>query len=56
MAGQARYPPQAPGDGFGNILLTRKELTPEGHNPLKGGVEYDVWRIPQTNAGSVYSS
>jgi hypothetical protein len=25
MAGQARYRPQAPGDGFGNILLTRKE-------------------------------
>ncbi len=25
MAGQARYRPQAPGDGFGNILLTRKQ-------------------------------
>jgi hypothetical protein len=25
MAGQARYRPQALGDGFGNILLTRKE-------------------------------
>jgi hypothetical protein len=23
MAGQARYRPQAPGDGFGNILLTQ---------------------------------